>query len=116
MQDRFDREEFDRLAGEFRYVMTDMICRAGSGHLGGALSLVEIAMTLYWRVLNIDPKNPKCDGSRQSCAFQGSRRAGAVYGAGVSGILPQEHARHAQRRRHKSSQPRGPDSERRGSI
>lgn len=59
MQETFDREEFDRLAGELRYVMTDMICRAGSGHLGGALSLVEIVVTLYWRVLNIDPKNPK---------------------------------------------------------
>lgn len=59
MQDTFNREEFDRLAGELRYVMTDMICRAGSGHLGGALSLTEIVITLYWRVLNIDPKNPK---------------------------------------------------------
>lgn len=59
MQDTFNREEFDRLAGELRYVMTDMICRAGSGHLGGALSLVETVVTLYWRVLNIDPKNPK---------------------------------------------------------
>lgn len=59
MQDNFNREEFDRLAGELRYVMTDMICRAGSGHLGGALSLVETVVTLYWRVMNIDPKNPK---------------------------------------------------------
>jgi transketolase len=58
MQDNFNREEFDRLAGELRYVMTDMICRAGSGHLGGALSLVETVVTLYWRVLNIDPSNP----------------------------------------------------------
>lgn len=59
MQDNFNREEFDRLAGELRYVMTDMICRAGSGHIGGALSLVETVVTLYWRVLKIDPKNPK---------------------------------------------------------
>lgn len=59
MQDKFNREEFDQLAGELRYVMTDMICRAGSGHLGGALSLVETVVTLYWRVLNIDPENPK---------------------------------------------------------
>jgi len=59
MAQEFNREEFDRLAGEFRYVITDMICRAGSGHLGGALSLVEIMITLYWRVMNIDPSNPK---------------------------------------------------------
>jgi transketolase len=58
MQETFNREEFDRLAGEFRYVITDMICRAGSGHLGGALSLVEIIISMYWRILKIDPANP----------------------------------------------------------
>lgn len=59
--DTFDRAEYDRLAGEFRYVITDMICRAGSGHLGGALSLVEIMITLYWRVMRTDPSNPGWD-------------------------------------------------------
>ncbi|HCU35345.1 MAG TPA: transketolase [Armatimonadetes bacterium] len=59
MSEQFDREEFDRLAAEFRYVITDMICRAGSGHLGGALSLVEIVISLYWRIMRYDPTNPK---------------------------------------------------------
>ena len=54
----FDREEFDRLAAQWRYIITDMICRAGSGHLGGALSLVEIAISLYWRILRVDPRHP----------------------------------------------------------
>ena len=57
MQD-FDRARFDRLAAEYRYVITDMICRAGSGHLGGALSLVEIVISLYERILRIDPQRP----------------------------------------------------------
>ncbi len=61
MKDSFDKVEFDRLAGEFRFVITDMICRAGSGHLGGALSLVEVMISLYWRVMNLDPNNPKWD-------------------------------------------------------
>ena len=47
MNDEFDREQFARMAAEWRYIITDMICRAGSGHLGGALSLVEVVMTLY---------------------------------------------------------------------
>lgn len=59
MNETFDREEFDRLAGEFRYVITDMICRAGSGHLGGALSLIEIVISLYWRIMKTDPANPQ---------------------------------------------------------
>ena len=59
MGEEFDRAAYDRLAAEWRYVITDMICRAGSGHLGGALSLVEIVMTLYWRIMRYDPKRPK---------------------------------------------------------
>ena len=58
----FDAKKFDALTEELRYVITDMICRAGSGHLGGALSLVETFITLYYRVMKIDPKNPKWDG------------------------------------------------------
>ncbi len=61
MNDAFDQAAYDRLAGEFRYVITDMICRAGSGHLGGALSLVEIIITLYWRVMRTDPAHPRWD-------------------------------------------------------
>lgn len=57
--DAFNQEEFDNMAAEWRYVITDMICRAGSGHLGGALSLVEIMIALYYRIMNVDPKNPK---------------------------------------------------------
>jgi transketolase len=62
MPEAFDREEFDRMAGEWRYVITDMICRAGSGHLGGALSLVEVVMTLYYRIMRTDADNPRWDG------------------------------------------------------
>jgi transketolase len=51
-------EHLEHLAKEFRYVITDMICRAGSGHLGGSLSLVEIVTTLYHRIMNIKPDNP----------------------------------------------------------
>ena len=71
-------DELDRLAGEFRYVITDMICRAGSGHLGGALSLVEILITLYWRgVLNFDAQNPAWDGRDRLVISKG--HAGPVW-------------------------------------
>ena len=58
----FNKEEYDQLAAEFRYVITDIICRAGSGHIGGALSLVEIVISLYYRIMHIDPENPNWDG------------------------------------------------------
>jgi len=54
----YDRSRYDAMAAHWRYVITDMICRAGSGHLGGALSLVELVMTLYGRTMRIDPARP----------------------------------------------------------
>jgi transketolase len=57
--DPWDQARADDLAKEFRYVITDMICRAGSGHLGGALSLVEIIISLYYRVMNVRPDEPR---------------------------------------------------------
>ena len=56
--EKFNQEEFDALANEFRAVITDIICRSGSGHVGGALSLVETVITLYYRVMNVDPDSP----------------------------------------------------------
>jgi transketolase len=52
-------ETLDKVAQEIRYVITDMICNAGSGHIGGALSIVEIMITLYTRIMQIDPQHPK---------------------------------------------------------
>ena len=60
--EEFQQEKMDRFAAELRYVITDMICGSGSGHIGGALSLVEIMVTLYYRSMNIDPANPKWEG------------------------------------------------------
>ncbi|TAL38982.1 MAG: transketolase [Spirochaetes bacterium] len=55
----FARDEYDELAKKFRFVITDMICGAGSGHIGGALSLVEILITLYYRIMNVRPEEPR---------------------------------------------------------
>jgi len=90
MNDTFNCEEFDRLAGELRYVITDMICRAGSGHIGGALSLVETVVTLYWRVLNIDPRNPKMEDRDRVILSKG--HGGPVLYAALAykGFFPKE--------------------------
>jgi transketolase len=61
VSNKFDKKQADQIAAEWRYIITDMICRAGSGHIGGALSLVDIMYTLYYRCMNVDPANPKMD-------------------------------------------------------
>lgn len=59
LEKKWDRNLANEVAKEFRYVVTDMICRAGSGHIGGALSLVEIIITLYYRVMRVRPEEPR---------------------------------------------------------
>ncbi len=53
------KEQLDALAQEMRLVITDIICKAGSGHIGGALSLVEIIISLYYRILDVKPEEPR---------------------------------------------------------
>ena len=47
-----------KLAHQVRQDIVEMVYRAGSGHLGGSLSAVEILISLYFQALKIDPGNP----------------------------------------------------------
>ncbi len=51
--------EINLKANEIRTLSIKMIYNAQSGHPGGSLSAAEIFATLYFKVLNIDPKNPE---------------------------------------------------------
>lgn len=46
-------------AQELRKIILRIICRGGGGHIPASLSIVEILTVLYFRILNIDPKNYK---------------------------------------------------------
>ncbi|MBC7123559.1 MAG: transketolase, partial [Pseudothermotoga sp.] len=46
-------------AVQIRKMVLEMIYRAKSGHTGGSLSCVEILLSLFYGVMQIDPKNPK---------------------------------------------------------
>ncbi|GFP26001.1 transketolase, partial [Candidatus Hakubella thermalkaliphila] len=45
-------------AWEIRHLIVQTIVWAGGGHVGGALSQVEILIVLYYHYLNIDPRRP----------------------------------------------------------
>lgn len=50
--------EFDKRSIEFRRKILGMVDHARRGHIGSALSIVEIVRVLYEEVLRIDPKRP----------------------------------------------------------
>lgn len=47
---------------KIRCDILNFVYRIGMGHLGGELSMVEMAVALYYRYMNYDPKDPKMDG------------------------------------------------------
>ena len=46
-------------AAETRESIIKITCVAGSGHVGGGLSMTDILVALYYHVLKYDPHNPK---------------------------------------------------------
>ena len=44
---------------QIREDIVKMINNAGSGHPGGSLSMVEIIVSLYYKIMNVDPNNPE---------------------------------------------------------
>ena len=51
-------ERLEEIANQLRYDIVKMTYHAGSGHPGGSLSAVECLTSLYFKILNHDPKNP----------------------------------------------------------
>lgn len=55
-------QDLERYAVEVRKDILRMIYSASHGHTGGSLSCVDILVTLYFSILNVDPNNPKDPG------------------------------------------------------
>jgi transketolase len=47
------------MAAVIRCDIIEMICTAAAGHPGGSLSATDIVTALYFRVMRIDPQNPR---------------------------------------------------------
>lgn len=56
----------EKKAGELRSLSLQTTYWAGSGHIGGCLSSIDILTALYYKYLNFDPKNYK-DPDRDRC-------------------------------------------------
>ncbi|MEW6380060.1 MAG: transketolase [bacterium] len=54
--------ELKETARQLRIEVLRMLTRAGSGHTGGSLSIIEILVALYMVKLRHDPKNPRWPG------------------------------------------------------
>ncbi|MCQ2411572.1 MAG: transketolase [Sphaerochaetaceae bacterium] len=62
MLDKQTIESLEAKATDIRISTISEIAHLGSGHIGGAMSIVEVLTYLYFHEMNIDPSNPKMEG------------------------------------------------------
>ena len=65
-------------AKQVRKDVIEMSFRAKSAHTGGALSCVELLVSLYFEIMNVDPQNPY-DKNRDRLVFSKAHDAKALY-------------------------------------
>jgi transketolase len=82
--------ELEDLANLGRKRVVKMICKAGSGHPGGSLSAIDIITTLYFEIMQHDPKNPNWD-DRDRFVLSKGHAAPALYATlAEAGYFPVE--------------------------
>lgn len=82
--------EVKKFAVEIRKETIKCIGNLGVGHIGGALSIVDVLAVLYGGEMNIDPKNPKKD-DRDMLVVSKGHAGPAVYATlALKGYFPVE--------------------------
>ena len=72
-------KELENKAAEVRRNILRMIKAGGSGHVGGAMSTVDIITALYFGIMNSDPANPKKE-DRDRFILSAGHKCLALYG------------------------------------
>lgn len=70
--------ELLNISREIREKILIMHAKSNESHLGSALSIVDILVVLYFRILNIDPLNPY-EGNRDRFILSKGHAASALY-------------------------------------
>jgi len=89
--DNIKKHELSLKAYQIRKVLLETIKNAGSGHIGGSMSLGEILAVLYFDKMNVDPQMPhKAD--RDRLVLSKGHCSPALYSTlALKGFFPIEH-------------------------
>ena len=83
-------KELKEYAKQLRKTAVTMIYEAQSGHPGGSLSIADIVACLYFREMNVDPKNPRW-ADRDRFVLSKGHVCPIQYSAlGLLGFFPEE--------------------------
>ncbi|MCC8139917.1 MAG: transketolase [Lachnospiraceae bacterium] len=83
-------EELKERAKQLRKTAVTMIYEAQSGHPGGSLSIADIVACLYFREMNVDPKNPRWPDRDRFILSKGHVCPIQYSALGILGYFPEE--------------------------
>ena len=82
--------ELEKRAKEIRIMTIEAIGHLGVGHIGGAMSIVDLLALLYFRVMDIDPSNPRRPDRDQLVLSKGHAGPALYSTLALKGYFPHE--------------------------
>ena len=83
-----ERSSLVAAAARLRLLILETVYQAGSGHIGGALSEVELLVALYYRALRVDPGRPEWPERDRFVLSKGHGGLGLVAALVDRGFVP----------------------------
>lgn len=90
MLDSQTLEYLKQKATDIRISTINEIAHLGKGHIGGAMSIVEILTYLYYHEMNVDPKNPKMEGRDRLVCSKGHAGPSVYATLAEKGFFPKD--------------------------
>ena len=85
-----EKQKLAEIAKELRMTIIDVMLWSGGAHVGGSLSVVEILTMLYFKYLNVDPKDPDMEDRDRFILSKGHAAAGYIPVLAKKGYFPEE--------------------------
>ncbi len=90
MSVKTDYKELEELAKRGRWLVISTVARSGAGHVGGPLSAMDLMIALYFRVMKINPQEPKWPERDRFILSKGHSAIGQYTVMALRGYLPVE--------------------------
>ena len=88
--DKREKAELKITANKVRQLIIEGVFNAQSGHPGGSLSAADIFTYLYFKELNVDPKNPKWADRDRFVLSKGHCCPGLYAALAIKGYFPEK--------------------------
>jgi len=85
-----DYKDLEMLARKGRWLAISTVAGSGAGHVGGPFSAMDILVALYFRVMKIDPKEPRMPARDRFILSKGHSSIGQYSVMALRGFLPVE--------------------------